>query len=95
MIRCGFVVAKRRRSQGQTIILSLQLCLVTIRYIRQLLGRRQSVTKHRLCRIILPPITPTPSDPAIRDMTRVIEKTGLVFRYEILESLAKIQTNII
>jgi hypothetical protein len=43
MICYGFVVVNRRRSEDEPIILSLHLCLVTLRYIRQLLKLRQSV----------------------------------------------------
>jgi hypothetical protein len=60
IIRCSFVVINWRRSQGWTIILSLHLCLVTFRYIRQLLKCQQSVTRHCLCRAIL---LPTPHSP--------------------------------
>lgn len=42
--------------------ISLHFGLMTLRYIRQLLKLRQSVTRHGHYRIILPPIPPSFSD---------------------------------
>jgi hypothetical protein len=59
MIRCAFVVVNRK-SQADMIILSFNLCQVTLLYRRHLLKRRKSVKRYCDCRIILSPTPLTP-----------------------------------